>query len=132
MAASRKPGWMHGLDQDQISFYEGLDPQQAVCRGRRRHKFPLDDLIPGRVFPGGIELAPVQGVYQLTAHCQRDCGRWIRYMTSAAGEIDWDSAVYGGGGKRKGHYLTTTGRYYYPRRLRADYDAYLAGDPAAS
>jgi hypothetical protein len=95
-----RPTWMHGLDQEQIAFYGGLDPEQAVCRGKRRHKFHLDDLIPGRQFPEGIELVRIQGAYQLTDHCQRGCGRWVRYTTLAGGAIDWDSARYGGGGAR--------------------------------
>lgn len=96
-----KPAWMKGLDQAQIDFYLGLDPEQAMCRGGRRHKFNMQDLMAGYDWPKGVELTPAAGgVYQLTDHCQRNCGRWIRYDTVAGGRIDWDSARYGGGGDR--------------------------------
>jgi hypothetical protein len=94
-----KPEWMYGLDQEQIEFYQRLEPEQAMCRGGRRHHFHMQDLIAGRNLPHGINLVPVRGgVYQLTDHCERGCGRWIRYETLPGGAIDWDSARYGGGG----------------------------------
>jgi hypothetical protein len=96
-----RPEWMYGLDQEQIDFYLGLDPEQAMCRGGRRHDFHMQDLIAGRDWPEAIELVPAHGgVYQLTDHCERGCGRWIRYDTLPGGAIDWDSARYGGGGAR--------------------------------
>jgi hypothetical protein len=97
MAASSKPEWMRGLDPDQVEFYQRLSPAAAACRGGRRHQFQLRDLLTRDRLPRGIDLAPqAGGVYQVTDHCARKCGRWIRYTTNAAGAIDWDSAHYGG------------------------------------
>lgn len=121
---STRPQWMRDLDQDQIDFYLGLDPQQAVCRGKRRHKFGLDDLIPGRAFPRGIDIQPAAGgVVQITDHCQRRCGRWIRYTTGPDGLIDWDTASYGGGGDRyhaRGLGLSASDDREFMRYLQAD------------
>ena len=103
--AKREPAWMSGLDEDQKDFYLGLDPQQAVCRGSRRHNFALDGLVPGDSLPSTLQAVRQRGgVIQITDHCQRGCGRWRRYSTFPGGAIDWDSCSYGGGGKR---YLAT-------------------------
>lgn len=94
-----RPDWMKGLDPDQIEFYQRLSPAQAACRGGRRHNFQLRELLTRAKLPRTLQLTPmVQGGYQITDHCARGCGRWIRYITLPSGGIDWDSAVYGGGG----------------------------------
>jgi hypothetical protein len=99
-----KPAWMHGLTPEQIDFYLSLEPEQAACRGRRRHDFRLADLLPGRDLPRTVDLDRVGGVYELTDHCARKCGRFIRVLTNRAGMIDWSTARYGGGGP---NYLAT-------------------------
>lgn len=97
-----RPGWMRDLDQEQIDFYLGLEPEQAMCRGKRRHDFK--GIIPGQKVPEFIIMARIQEGITLTEHCHRGCGRWVRYTTDSRGLIDYTSAVYGGGGP---NYLAT-------------------------
>jgi hypothetical protein len=101
---TKKPAWMHGLTPEQIEFYLRLEPSQAACRGRRRHDFRLADLLPGKDLPKTVELDRVGGVYELTDHCARKCGRFIRVLTDRRGMLDWSTARYGGGGP---NYLAT-------------------------
>lgn len=90
---------MRGLDEDQIEFYRRLDPEQAVCRGKRRHDFP--GIIPGREIPASIRIAAVgRGVAEITEHCERGCGRFITYLTDSHGVPDYSTRRYGGGGER--------------------------------
>jgi hypothetical protein len=99
MIMAKKPDWMRDLDDEQVEFYRGLDPEQAVCRGKRRHLFP--GIVPGRKIPVTIDLVPVgYGVVEITEHCERGCGRWIRYLTRRNGTPDYSTAHYGGGGRR--------------------------------
>ena len=100
MAAKRRPAWADGLDQDQIEFYRGLDPAQWVCRGRRRHRFHLDEQLPAGELPAGVVVTKVVGGYEIRDNCERDCGRALVYTTDNRGGIDWDSRRYAGGGKR--------------------------------
>ena len=97
-----KPGWMRDLDVDQVSFYQHLSPEQAVCRGKRRHDFP--GIVPGKPLPASIAVERSAGVYQVTEHCERGCGRFITYLTSRAGVPDYSTVRYGGGGP---NYLAT-------------------------
>ena len=88
-----KPFWMEGLSAAQVSFLQGLTAEQAVCRGKRRHKFP--GLVPGED-SDHIDITRVQGVYQVTERCERDCGRTISYEAGTDGTPDYSTARYGG------------------------------------
>jgi hypothetical protein len=95
-AAAAAPEWMHGLDEEQIAFYQQLSRAQAACRAKRRHNFHFDDLDDEAVLEDvEIVLLPA-GVCQLRDYCQRGCGRYIEYLTGRSGAIDWDTARYGG------------------------------------
>jgi hypothetical protein len=91
---------MRGLSQDQVNFYLGLEPAQAACRGRRRHDFRLADLLPGADLPPTVKLEKIGVIFEVTDHCARGCGRWIRYITDNRGLIDYSTARYGGGGPK--------------------------------
>lgn len=90
----RKPVWMRDLDQAQIDFYLGIEPAVAVCRGKRRHKFP--GLVPGQPLSRNITVTRSRGVYQVTERCERGCGRSITYTAGSDGVPDYTTAVYGG------------------------------------
>jgi hypothetical protein len=92
--APRTPDWMRDLDEDQVQFYTSLDAEAAVCRGKRRHKFP--GLVPGRALPRGIRITRNRGVYQVTEVCERGCGRTITYTAGTDGVPDYSTATYGG------------------------------------
>lgn len=92
--AKTKPAWMDGLDQDQINFYLSLEPAVAVCRGKRRHKFP--GLVPGKDVPDTVDIRRVNGIYQVTEFCERECGRSITYTAGREGIPDYSTAKYGG------------------------------------
>lgn len=98
--AKNTPGWAQGLDGDQIDFYRGLDPAQWICRGRRRHRFHLDEQLPAGELPEGVSVVRMTGGWEIRDSCSRDCGRAIVYTTDNRGAIDWDSRHYAGGGKR--------------------------------
>jgi hypothetical protein len=100
-----KPDWMLDLDQNQIGFYLGLDPAVAVCRGKRRHKFP--GLVPGRPLPRTIDITRPGGIYQVTEHCERGCGRFITYSAGRDGRPDYSTARYGGWRSGEGGQLAT-------------------------
>lgn len=89
---------MKGLTAEQIEFYLRLEPAQAACRGTHRHKFLLADLLPGKNLPKTVRLEKVGAIFEVTDHCARKCGRWIRYLTDRRGMIDYSTARYGGGG----------------------------------
>jgi len=88
-----KPDWMRDLDQDQIDFLQGLSAAAAVCRGKRRHKFP--GLVPGQDSED-ISVTRVHGIYQVTETCERGCGRTISYEAGTDGIPDYSTARYGG------------------------------------
>lgn len=98
--AATKPAWAQGLDPDQRAFYEGLDPAQWVCRGRRRHRFHTDEPLPPGELADGLRLVKVTGGWELHDDCLRGCGRFLVFTTDNRGAIDWDSKHYGGGGRR--------------------------------
>jgi hypothetical protein len=100
MAATRRAAWAQGLDSDQIGFYEGLDPAQWICRGRRRHRFHLDEQLPVGNLPDGVQVVKVTGGWEIRDNCERGCGRALVYYTDNRGAIDWGSRHYAGGGKR--------------------------------
>lgn len=100
MAATKTPAWAQGLDPDQRAFYEGLDPAQWVCRGRRRHRFHTDEPLANGELPEGIRLEKVTGGWELRDYCIRGCGRFLVFDTTNRGAIDWDSKRYRGGGSR--------------------------------
>ena len=100
MAATKPEPWARNLDPEQIAFYQGLDPAQWVCRGRRRHRFATDEPLATGQLPEGVELVKVTGGYELRDYCTRGCGRFRVYDTTNRGAIDWDSRRYGGGGSR--------------------------------
>lgn len=98
MMMAAKPAWMQGLTPEQVAFFLALEPEQAACRGSHRHKFLLADLLPGRNLPRSVKLEKIGAVLQVTDHCARGCGRWIRYVTDSHYVIDYSTARYGGGG----------------------------------
>lgn len=109
--AAKTPAWAQGLDPDQRAFYEGLDPAQWVCRGRRRHRFNTDEPLANGSLPEGMRLEKVTGGWELRDYCIRGCGRFLVFDTTNRGEIDWGSKHYGGGGPRyhaRGLGLTAT------------------------
>lgn len=82
------------LDEEQKEFYRRMKAAVAVCRGKRRHDFA--GLVPGQPVPDSVEIRRVQGVYEVTEHCRRKCGRWITYLAGRDGVPDYTSVRYGG------------------------------------
>jgi len=74
-------------------FYAEMDPEVAVCRGKRRHLFP--GLVPGKPSEY-VRVARVEGIYWVTETCQRDCGRTLEYLAGKNGRPDYSTARYGG------------------------------------
>jgi len=93
MAAS-KPAWMKGLTAAQVKFYQELQGKAPLCRGRRRHDFALDHMMPGDGVPDTIKVSRARGVTQVEDHCRRACGRYIIYQTRRDGSIDRDTRRY--------------------------------------
>lgn len=97
-------------EQQRKVILSRMTDEQLQCKSGHRHRFPSDELRPGKTPPRQMSIALRDGVYTIEEDCLRGCGRVRVYSTLRGGAFDRDVRYsYRTRDDRKNDWVTLTG-----------------------